>query len=102
MKMKKVLVTIPVTEKHQDMLENISASLTFTYSGEEEVTPKMVRDANIILEMYLPPISAPRKSLNFCSAVRPAWACMSCREWFRRIRFCAIPPVHTDLPFRSI
>lgn len=70
MKMKKVLVTIPVTEKHQDMLENISASLTFTYSGEEEVTPKMVRDANIILGNVPPSYIGASKKLELlqCSS----------------------------------
>jgi phosphoglycerate dehydrogenase-like enzyme len=70
MKMKKVLVTIPVSEKHQDQFENISAKLTFTYTSEEEVTQKMVKDADIIIGNVPPEYIKGSKKLELmqCSS----------------------------------
>ena len=68
--MEKVLVTIPLTEKHQDELENISSKLSFTYSSESEVTQKMVKDADILLGNVPPEMLREAKKLKMmqCSS----------------------------------
>lgn len=47
--MKKVLVTIPVEEKHKARLEHIAEDLQFIYCGKNEVSGEMVQEASYIL-----------------------------------------------------
>ena len=47
--MRKVLITIPVEERHKEYFENIGKDCAFEYVQSSEVSREQVRDASIII-----------------------------------------------------
>ncbi len=47
--MKKIVVTIPVKDRHKQYLEDIGAGCSFCYASASDVTGEMIRDADIII-----------------------------------------------------
>ena len=49
MMMKKILVVLPVEDRHKKLLEEAAPDAVFTYSSISEVTEEMVQEANVIV-----------------------------------------------------
>ena len=47
--MKKILVVLPVEDRHKKLLEQAAPDAVFTYSSVSEVTEEMVQEANVIV-----------------------------------------------------
>ncbi len=47
--MKKIVVTIPVKDRHKQYLEDIGAGCSFCYASASDVTGEMIQDADIII-----------------------------------------------------
>jgi len=63
--MRRILVTIPVGEKHKEYLESIDPQAEFVYCAQDKVTQEMVAEATIIIGNVNPGYLKHAKDLTF-------------------------------------